>query len=32
VWGAGTLNCAKDVSGVYEKIGRSVAAYERSVV
>ena len=30
VWGAGTLNCAKDVIGVYEKIGRSVAAYERS--
>ena len=30
VWGAGTLNCAKDVDGVYEKIGRSVAAYERS--
>lgn len=30
VWGAGSLNCAKDVSGVYEKIGRSVAAYERS--
>jgi cytochrome c peroxidase len=30
VWGAGTLNCAKDVSGVYERIGRSVAAYERS--
>jgi len=31
VWGAGTLNCAKDVKGVYEKIGRSVAAYERSL-
>ncbi len=30
VWGAGSLNCAKDVAGVYEKIGRSVAAYERS--
>ena len=30
VWGAGTLNCARDVSGVYEKIGRSVAVYERS--
>lgn len=30
VWGAGSLNCAKDVNGVYEKIGRSVAAYERS--
>jgi cytochrome c peroxidase len=31
VWGKGTLDCAKDVNGVYEKIGRSVAAYERSV-
>jgi cytochrome c peroxidase len=30
VWGAGSLDCAKDVAGVYEKIGRSVAAYERS--
>ena len=30
VWGAGSLNCAKDAEGVYEKIGRSVAAYERS--
>ncbi len=30
VWGAGSLNCARDVKGVYEKIGRSVAAYERS--
>ena len=30
VWGAGSLNCAKDVDGVYERIGRSVAAYERS--
>jgi cytochrome c peroxidase len=30
VWGDGSLNCAKDVNGVYEKIGRSVAAYERS--
>lgn len=30
VWGPGSLNCAKDVAGVYEKIGRSVAAYERS--
>ena len=30
VWGAGSLNCAKDVNGVYERIGRSVAAYERS--
>jgi cytochrome c peroxidase len=30
VWGAGSLNCAKDVTGVYQRIGRSVAAYERS--
>ncbi|GKT09835.1 cytochrome-c peroxidase [Desulforhabdus sp. TSK] len=30
VWGAGSLNCAKDTEGVYEKIARSVAAYERS--
>jgi len=30
VWGDGSLNCAKEVSGVYEKIGFSVAAYERS--
>ena len=30
VWGNGSLNCAKDVSGVYERIGRSIAAYERS--
>ena len=24
------MNCAKNVQGVYEKVGRSVAAYERS--
>jgi cytochrome c peroxidase len=30
VWGPGSLDCAKDVNGVYERIGRSVAAYERS--
>ncbi len=30
VWGKGSLDCAKDTEGVYEKIGRSVAAYERS--
>jgi len=30
MWGAGSLNCARDVSGVYQRIGRSVAAYERS--
>lgn len=31
VWGTGSLNCAKDENGVYERIGRSVAAYERSI-
>jgi cytochrome c peroxidase len=31
VWGAGSLDCAKDVNGVYEKVGRSIAAYERSL-
>jgi cytochrome c peroxidase len=31
VWGPGSLDCAKDVNGVYERIGRSVAAYERSL-
>lgn len=30
VWGSGSLDCAKDTLGVYQKIGRSVAAYERS--
>ena len=30
VWGVDSLNCAKDVDGVYEHIGRSIAAYERS--
>jgi cytochrome c peroxidase len=30
VWGPGSLNCAKEVNGVYEKIARSIAAYERS--
>ena len=30
VWGNGSLNCAKDAEGVYERIGISVAAYERS--
>ena len=30
VWGAGSLNCAKNVDPVYEAIGRSIAAYERS--
>jgi hypothetical protein len=30
VWGAGSINCAKDVAGVYEMVARSVAAFERS--
>ena len=30
VWGTGSLDCAKDEKGVYEKIGKAVAAYERS--
>jgi len=30
VWGTGSLNCVKDAKRVYERIGRSVAAYERS--
>ena len=30
VWGPGSLDCARDVDGVYERIGRSLAAYERS--
>ena len=30
VWGTGSLNCETDVAGVYEKIARSIAAYERS--
>jgi len=30
VWGTGSLNCAKDSLGVYERIGRSIAAYEHS--
>lgn len=30
VWGAGSLNCASGVTTVYEQIGRSVAAYERT--
>ena len=31
VWGPGSLDFAKDVNGVYERIARSIAAYERSV-
>lgn len=30
VWGPGTLDCVKDVAGTYERIARSIAAYERS--
>lgn len=30
VWGVGSLDCAKDAEGVYERIARSVAEYERS--
>ena len=30
VWGAGSLDFKKDVAGTYERIARSIAAYERS--
>lgn len=30
VWGQGSLDCVKDVDGTYERIARSIAAYERS--
>jgi cytochrome c peroxidase len=30
VWGKGSLDAAKDADGAYERIGRSIAAYERS--
>jgi cytochrome c peroxidase len=30
VWGKGSLDCVKDVKGTYERIARSIAAYERS--
>lgn len=30
VWGPGSLDCVKDVAGTYERIARSIAAYERS--
>jgi cytochrome c peroxidase len=30
VWGAGSLDCVKDVDGSYERIARAIAAYERS--
>jgi len=29
-WGKGSLDAAKDIDGTYERIGRSIAAYERS--
>jgi cytochrome c peroxidase len=29
-WGEGSLDCVKDVDGTYERIARSIAAYERS--
>jgi cytochrome c peroxidase len=31
VWGSGSLDCVKDVGATYERIARSIAAYERSV-
>jgi len=30
VWGKGSLNCGKGASATYDRIGRSIAAYERS--
>ncbi|HUW83664.1 MAG TPA: cytochrome c peroxidase [Phycisphaerae bacterium] len=30
VWGAGSLDWIKDVAGTYERVARSIAAYERS--
>ncbi len=30
VWGEGSLDCENDVDGVYERVARSIAAYERS--
>jgi len=30
VWGKGSLDAAKDIDGAYERIGRAIAAYERS--
>lgn len=30
VWGPGSLDCVGDVAGSYERIARSIAAYERS--
>lgn len=31
VWGAGSLDCVKDVEGSYVRIAKSIAAYQRSV-
>jgi cytochrome c peroxidase len=30
VWGPGSLDCKKDVAGTYERIARSISAYEKS--
>jgi cytochrome c peroxidase len=30
VWGPGSLDCVKDVAGTYERIARSISAYEKS--
>ncbi len=30
VWGPGSLDCVEDLEGTYERIGRSIAAYEKS--
>jgi len=30
VWGKGSLDCGKNVSATYDRIGKSIAAYERS--
>lgn len=31
VWGSGSLDAEKDIEAVYNRIGRSIAAYERSI-
>ena len=31
VWGADSLDCVNEIQGVYDRIGFSIAAYERSV-
>jgi cytochrome c peroxidase len=30
VWGPGSLDCVKDVTGAYERIARAISAYEQS--